>query len=76
MTTWFALMAPHGTPPDLVTRLNAEVARALQQQDVARRFEEQGVTAGNMRPAELKSFIGSETTKWVKVARDAGATAE
>ena len=76
MTTWFALMAPHGTPPELVTRLNAEVARALQQQDVARRFEEQGVTAGNMRPAELKAFIGSETTKWVKVARDAGATAE
>ncbi|MFM9922599.1 tripartite tricarboxylate transporter substrate binding protein [Variovorax sp. H27-G14] len=76
MTTWFALMAPRGTPPELVQRLNAEVARALQQPDVAKRFEEQGVTAGQMKPAELATFIGSETTKWVKVAKDSGATAE
>jgi len=76
MTTWFALMAPHGTPPEIVQRLNAELARAVQQADVARRFEEQGVTAGNMKPAELATFIGAETTKWVKVAKEAGATAE
>jgi tripartite-type tricarboxylate transporter receptor subunit TctC len=76
MTTWFALMAPHGTPPELVQRLNAEVSRVLQQPDVVKRFEEQGVTAGNMKPAELAAFIGSETTKWVKVAKDSGATAE
>jgi len=76
MTTWFALMAPHGTPPEIVQRLNAELARAVQQADVARRFEEQGVTAGNMKPVELAAFIGAETTKWVKVAKEAGATAE
>jgi tripartite-type tricarboxylate transporter receptor subunit TctC len=76
MTTWFALMAPHGTPPALVQRLNAEVTRALQQPDVAKRFEEQGVTAGRMTPPELAAFVGTETTKWVKVAKDAGATAE
>lgn len=76
MTTWFALMAPHGTPPEIVQRLNAELARAVQQADVAKRFEEQGVTAGNMKPAELATFIGAETTKWVKVVKEAGATAE
>jgi len=76
MTTWFALMAPHGTPPEIVQRLNAELARALQQPDVVKRFEEQGVTAGHMKPAELAAFIGSETTKWVKVAKESGATAE
>jgi tripartite-type tricarboxylate transporter receptor subunit TctC len=76
MTTWFALMAPHGTPPEIVQRLNTELARAVQQPDVVKRFEEQGVTAGNMKPAELAKFIGSETTKWVKVAKEAGATAE
>ncbi|MGJ7611218.1 MULTISPECIES: tripartite tricarboxylate transporter substrate binding protein [unclassified Variovorax] len=76
MTTWFALMAPHGTPPALVQRLNAEVARALAQPDVAKRFEEQGVTAGHMTPQELAAFVGSETTKWVKVAKESGATAE
>ena len=76
MTTWFALMAPHGTPPEIVQRLNTELARALQQPDVVKRFEEQGVTAGRMKPAELAAFIGSETTKWVKVAKESGATAE
>ena len=76
MTTWFALMAPHGTPPEIVQRLNTELARAVQQPDVVKRFEEQGVTAGNMKPAELATFIGTETTKWVKVAKEAGATAE
>ncbi|MET3378561.1 MULTISPECIES: tripartite tricarboxylate transporter substrate binding protein [Variovorax] len=76
MTTWFALMAPHGTPPELVQRLNTEVSRVLQQSDVVKRFEEQGVTGGSMKPAELATFIGSETTKWVKVAKDSGATAE
>ncbi|MCR6475432.1 tripartite tricarboxylate transporter substrate binding protein [Variovorax sp. ZS18.2.2] len=76
MTTWFALMAPHGTPPEIVQRLNTELARAVQQSDVVKRFEEQGVTAGNMKPAELATFIGTETTKWVKVAKEAGATAE
>jgi tripartite-type tricarboxylate transporter receptor subunit TctC len=76
MTTWFALMAPHGTPPEIVQRLNTELARAVQQPDVVKRFEEQGVTAGNMKPAELAAFIGTETTKWVKVAKEAGATAE
>jgi tripartite-type tricarboxylate transporter receptor subunit TctC len=76
MTTWFALMAPHGTPPEIVQRLNTELARAVQQPDVIKRFEEQGVTAGNMKPTELANFIGTETTKWVKVAKEAGATAE
>jgi tripartite-type tricarboxylate transporter receptor subunit TctC len=52
------------------------VSRVLQQPDVVKRFEEQGVTAGSMKPAELATFIGSETTKWVKVAKDSGATAE
>ncbi|MDB5730369.1 MAG: hypothetical protein JWQ03_264 [Variovorax sp.] len=76
MTTWFALMAPHGTPPAIVQRLNGELARVLRQADVLKRFEEQGVTPGSMTPEQLATFIGSETTKWVKVARAAGATSE
>lgn len=76
VTTWFALMAPHGTPPAIVDRMHAELARALKQADVARKFADQGVTAGDMGPAALAGFIRSETTKWAKVVKESGAKAE
>ena len=76
VTTWYALMAPQGTPEPIRQRMSAELARVLKQPDMQKRFEEQGVTAGDMAPTQLASFIKSETTKWTKVAKDSGAKAE
>jgi len=76
VTTWFALMAPHGTPAAVIQRLNDELAKILADPDIARKFAQQGVSAGRMGPAELASFIRSETAKWTKTAKDAGITAE
>jgi len=76
LTTWFAIMAPHGTPPAIVRRLNVELVKLLGEPDMVQRFDEQGVTGGKMTPAELGAFIRSETAKWTKTARDAGITAE
>ncbi|WP_420994631.1 Bug family tripartite tricarboxylate transporter substrate binding protein [Cupriavidus sp. 30B13] len=76
VTTWYAVMAPHGTPPAVEQRVAAELARLLRQPDVQKRFEEQGVTAGDMTPAQLAGFIRTETVKWTKVAKDSGASAE
>jgi len=76
VTTWFALMAPHGTPAPVVQRLNDELARILADPDMTRKFAEQGVSAGKMGPVELAAFIRSETVKWTKTAKDAGITAE
>lgn len=76
VTTWFALMAPRGTPAAVEQRVGAELAKVLKMPDVQKRFEEQGVTAGDMTPAQLSGFIRSETTKWTKVAKDSGASAE
>jgi tripartite-type tricarboxylate transporter receptor subunit TctC len=76
VTTWYALMAPHGTPEPVRQRMAAELARVLKQPDVQKRFDEQGVTAGDMTPAQLAAFIKTETTKWTKVAKDSGAKAE
>ena len=76
VTTWFALMAPHGTPAAVVQRLNDELVRILADPDMARKFAEQGVSAGKMGPTELAAFIRSETVKWTKTAKDAGITAE
>ncbi len=76
VTTWYALMAPHGTPPAIVKRMNAELGRALRLPDIGKRFEEQGVSAGNMSPEQLAAFIRSETAKWAKVVKDSGAVAD
>jgi tripartite-type tricarboxylate transporter receptor subunit TctC len=76
VTTWFALMAPHGTPEAVQQKLAAALATVLKDPDVLKRFQEQGVTAGAMSPKQLAAFIGTETTQWGKVAKDANITAE
>jgi tripartite-type tricarboxylate transporter receptor subunit TctC len=64
--TWFALVAPAGTPREVLARLNAEVKRALALPDVRQRFADLGMTAES-----LDSLIKSEIAKWTKVIRDA-----
>jgi tripartite-type tricarboxylate transporter receptor subunit TctC len=76
VTTWYALMAPHGTPAAIVNRMNTELARALKQPDIVRQFGEQGVTAGRMSPEQLAAFIKAETSKWGKVVKDSGIVPE
>jgi tripartite-type tricarboxylate transporter receptor subunit TctC len=76
VTTWFALMVPHGTPSAVVQRLDDELGRILADPEMARKFAEQGVTAGRMGPAELAGFIRSETAKWTRTAKEAGISAE
>jgi tripartite-type tricarboxylate transporter receptor subunit TctC len=73
MTTWFALMAPHGTPPAIVERMHTELDRVLKQPDVQAKFADQGVTPGNMTPPELATFIKSETAKWGRIVKESGA---
>jgi tripartite-type tricarboxylate transporter receptor subunit TctC len=69
--TWFALVAPAGTPHEIRQRLNAEVGRALALTDVKQRFAELGMTAQDSTPEGLDDFIRSEIAKWTKVIRDA-----
>ena len=76
VTTWYALVAPHGTPAEIEQRVGAELAKVLKQPEVQKRFEEQGVTAGNMNAQQLAAFIRTETAKWGKVAKESGASAE
>lgn len=76
VTTWFALMAPHGTPSAIEQRLSAELVKALKDPEILKRFEEQGVSAGNMNPKQLAAFITTETAQWGKVAKQSNITAE
>jgi tripartite-type tricarboxylate transporter receptor subunit TctC len=69
--TWFALVAPAGTPRDIVVRLNAEVKRQLDLPDTQRRFVELGMSSETSTPEALDSYIKSEIAKWAKVIKEA-----
>jgi tripartite-type tricarboxylate transporter receptor subunit TctC len=76
VTTWYAIMVPKGTPSAVEQKVRSELAKVLKLPEIQRRFEEQGVTPGDMTEAQLQAFIRAETTKWIKVAKDSGASAE
>ena len=73
VTTWYALVAPTGTPAAVVDRLNREVAGIVDEPDVRRVLRDQGVEARAMAPAELAALFASETAKWTKVVRETKA---
>ncbi len=73
--TWFALVAPAGTPRDVLARVNAEVKRALALPDVKQRFADLGMTAQDSAPDRLDAYIKSEIAKWSKVIKDADISA-
>jgi tripartite-type tricarboxylate transporter receptor subunit TctC len=71
--TWFALVAPAGTPPDVVARINAEMKKIAATKDYQQRFEAIGMIIDRDRtPAEINGYIKSEIAKWAKVIKDAG----
>jgi tripartite-type tricarboxylate transporter receptor subunit TctC len=73
---WIAIMAPAGTPPAIVARLNAEMNKALASKDVRENFTAQGVEPLVMTPAELGAFVKSEIVKWTQAVKDSGAKAD
>ena len=72
LIAWFALMAPAGTPPEIVTRLYGATAAALKKPDAAARFATLGTDVGLMDPAQLADFIRAEIAKWARMAKEAG----
>jgi tripartite-type tricarboxylate transporter receptor subunit TctC len=73
-TLWLGLAAPAGTPAEIVNRLYAETAKALQDPELQQSFRTAGVNATVMSPQEFGSFIRAEYDKWGKVVRATGAT--
>ncbi len=74
--TWYGLMAPAGTPREIVTRLNGAVARIVQLADVREKLIALGAEPQSGTPAQMGDFVRSEIDKWGKVAKAAGVRAE
>jgi tripartite-type tricarboxylate transporter receptor subunit TctC len=75
-TSWYGLMAPAGTPPAVVQRINQELGKILQQPDVRARYAQLGVDAVNMSPSEFGQYINREMEKWAEVIAKSGAKVE
>jgi tripartite-type tricarboxylate transporter receptor subunit TctC len=73
---WYGMLAPRGTPPAIVDKLNAEIGRVLQQKDVRDRFATLGFEPSRDDPAGFAALIKAELAKWEKVVRDSGARAD
>ena len=74
LTTWFGLLVPAGTPPEIVARLNAEIVRALEAKDMRERLEKMGAEPlSNNTPEHFAAFIRSEAAKYARVVKDSGA---
>jgi tripartite-type tricarboxylate transporter receptor subunit TctC len=76
ITSWTGLMVPSGTPKDIIKRINAEVAGALRQLDVAQRVRDQGFTLVADTPEEAQAFMSSEVERWGKLVREANIKAD
>jgi tripartite-type tricarboxylate transporter receptor subunit TctC len=69
---WYGLLAPAGTPPTIIARLNAEALRALKTDEMRERLAVDGAEPQGSTPEEFGALIRSELDKWTRVTRAAG----
>jgi tripartite-type tricarboxylate transporter receptor subunit TctC len=74
--TWFAVMAPPGTPDAVVRRTQAAMSAALQMPDVRARYADLGADPQGGTPEETARFVRSEVLKWRGVIQSAKVTVE
>ncbi|HWV41389.1 tripartite tricarboxylate transporter substrate binding protein [Pseudorhodoplanes sp.] len=72
---WYGVIAPAGTPPDIIAKLNAAFVETLKEPEVAERIRSVGAEPSPMTPAQFDAFIKAETKKWANVIKTAGIKA-
>jgi len=74
MGTWFALLAPAGTPAGIVTQLNKEIVKVVGLPDVRQQLANQGVEPSASSPEEAGAFLRKDVARWGKIIKDAGVS--
>lgn len=74
--SWFGLVAPKGTPKDIIARVNAEAVKALATVDIKERFLDLGAVPAPMSPEAFGDFIRAEIIRWSEVVKASGAKVE
>jgi tripartite-type tricarboxylate transporter receptor subunit TctC len=72
MTNWSAILAPAGTPKDIVTRINGAIARELKNPEVVQRFAASGFDTMSSSPEALGKVLASEYAKYAKIIAESG----
>jgi tripartite-type tricarboxylate transporter receptor subunit TctC len=75
-SNWFGLVAPAGTPKDIVDKLQADVAKVLQSPDVRTKFQTMGLEPGSGSAAQFESLIKADSAKWAVAIKQANITAD
>jgi tripartite-type tricarboxylate transporter receptor subunit TctC len=73
---WLGILVPNGTPPAVIARLNAEIGKVMQKEEVRKALIAQGVEARTSTPEEFGAMLKSETAKWGKIVETAGIKPE
>jgi tripartite-type tricarboxylate transporter receptor subunit TctC len=71
-TIWLGIMAPTGTPKEIVDRLNAEIERIIDQPAIRDAWAQQGAVPMTMTPDQFGAFLKQDIEKWAKVIKTAG----
>jgi tripartite-type tricarboxylate transporter receptor subunit TctC len=74
-TSWFGVLAPAGTPPAIIKKLNTEIVKALRSPEISAQLSEQGADLIASSPEEFDAYLKRETKKWNKVIKAAGIKA-
>jgi tripartite-type tricarboxylate transporter receptor subunit TctC len=75
-SSWFGLLAPAGTPPAVIKRIDDALLKAMATTDLKKKIEAQGGEPSAETPAQFAAFIQSETAKWAKVVQASGASVD
>jgi tripartite-type tricarboxylate transporter receptor subunit TctC len=74
--TWAGIIAPAGTPKEIVDRISAEAKKALADPELKKKLDDQGIVAVGSTPEEYRAFVVEEIARWRKVITDAGIKME
>jgi tripartite-type tricarboxylate transporter receptor subunit TctC len=75
-TIWLGIMAPAGTPSEIIDKLNAEIGNAVNRSDVRQAWTAQGAEPMLMKPSEFDAYLRKDIEKWAQVVKFSGAKLE
>ena len=75
-TIWLGFMAPKGTPSDIVTKLNAEMRKIVNNPEVKTAWAKQGAVPLSMTVAEFEQYLNADIAKWANIVKVSGAKAD